>query len=46
MSVNIRQKKTHRKIHSHDTGVKQNKKHIHRSKPYYYTRSSCTMDQL
>jgi len=36
---------THRKIHLHDKPVKQNK-HIHRSKPKYYSRSSFTMEQL
>jgi len=49
MSINIRQHKTHRKIHSQDKTVKQNKtknKYTHRSKPKYYSSSSFTMEQL
>jgi len=50
MSINIRQHKTHSKIHSQDKTVKQNKtkqnKHIHMSKPKYYSKSSFTIEQL
>ena len=43
MSINIRQHKTHRKIHSQDKTIKQNK-HIYSSKPKYCS-SNCKPDR-